>query len=63
MVDSSKFTSNKKILGKFVVKLCPKIKHVSMHTCYLTIETNCRVWIANETKLQDVKSSYWNFGM
>ena len=26
MVDSSKFTSNKKLLSKFVVKLCPKIK-------------------------------------
>ena len=25
-VDSSKFTYNKKILSKFVVKLCPKIK-------------------------------------
>ena len=39
-----------------------KIEHISMVMCYLTAELNHRGWIANGTKLQSVKSSFWNFG-
>ena len=31
--------------------------------CHLTTKINCGGWIANGTKLQGVKSSFWNFGV
>ena len=31
--------------------------------CYLTAKTSYGGWIANETKLQGIKLSSWNFGI
>ena len=40
-----------------------KIKYISMHMCLLTVETSRGGWIANGTKLQGVKSKFWNLSV
>ena len=56
------FKLDASVLSSFDAYLA-KLEYISMMMCHLTAEFNYGGCIANETKLQGIKSSFWNFGM